>query len=748
MKTTGYLLSFLSMFLLAVACVPTRHLGKDENLLYSIKLKGVEANDPAKISTLYQQKPNRKFLGSTPYLWLYYWGQQFYHPTRIQARIEKYRAKSNRKIVAAGADSAKIASLLAKREKRIAALTLKKESGNWLMTIGEPPVIYDTTKTQATQDQIKTYLNTKGFFHSTVSHTAVTEQKKVYLTLDVREGKPTKITQIKYEIPDPVMAHLVDSAQSGALLKPQQNYDEEIIDAERNRLEILLRNQGFYEFRKLFVTAQVDTNYAPYTARFTFLIANNKENQPHKQYRLRQVNFVADAHLNRFGFKRDTIRYGRVNYLAYDHVINPRVLDSKLTLAPHQLYSLDRTLSTQRQLNDLDMFRFNSVTYSMVKDSTQLPQLDAYVNVSPTKKYQETSEAGGSYTARLPGPFVNLRFKVRNIFGRAEILDIGLRGGLEGQFNSLAFTESIYMKDFGGNVGLTFPQFLVPFKITKHVSRYNPRTRLNVAYTFVSRQEYTRTNLETTFDYIWQPTPNVQYVVTPLDISLIKTPFVSPEFASLLNRNTTYGQSFTNALVPSLNFTRFYNNFRNTDSGQYWRLFAEVGGLTMLVAEQLRQGAELDSVGRLRVYKFYKVNSDYRHYFKMANHSFLVYRINLGLARPFRSVGLPYDKYFFAGGGASIRAWRPRRLGPGAHYAQKDLENKEGKPIIGTDGKPILIRDYDTEQPGELLVETNLEYRFKIVGYLNGGLFVDAGNTWMVSKDEDRPGAQFEWQDF
>lgn len=653
LKAIGSLLAGLSIFWLATACVPTRHLGPNENLLYSVQLKGVTANDPAKIATFYQQKPNRKFLGSTPYLWLYYLGRQFYDPARIQKQIEQYRTKSDRRLAAAGADSAKIRSLLAKRAKRLAALTEKQESGNWLMTLGEPPVIYDSTKTPVTQDQIKTYLNTKGFFHSAIAHTAVTQDKKVYLTLDVQEGRPTKITQVKYNIPDPALAQLVDSAQSGALLQPRQNYDEEIIDAERNRLELLLRNQGYYEFRKPFITAQVDTSLAPYSAHFTFLIANNKENQPHKRYRLRTVNFLADAHLNRFGSKRDTIRYGQVNYLAYQHAINPRVLDSKLTLAPRQEYSLDRTLSTQRQLNDLDMFRFNSVTYRVVADSTssspQPPQLDAYVNVSPTKKYQETSEAGGSYTARLPGPFVNLRFKVRNIFGGAEILDIGLRGGLEGQFSSLAFTESIYMKDFGGNVGLTFPEFLVPFPVAKHVSRYNPRSRFNVAYTFVSRQEYTRTNLETTFDYIWQPTPNVQYVVTPLAISLIKTPFVSPEFDSLLNRNTTYGQSFTNALVPSLNFTRFYNNFRNTHSGQYWRLFAEVGGVSMLLAEQINQGAELDSVGRLRVYKFYKINSDYRRYLKVASHSFLVYRVNLGLTRPFRSVGLPYDKYFFCG---------------------------------------------------------------------------------------------------
>ncbi|MDQ4139356.1 MAG: hypothetical protein M3142_02415 [Bacteroidota bacterium] len=737
------------MWGLVVSCVPTHRLEKNQSLLYSIKLKGVEVNDPAQISTLYKQKPNRKFLGTTPYLSLYYFGQKFYNPVKIQKWIDEYRVQTNAKIAGAGTDSVKISNILAKREERLAVMTRKREEGNWLMTVGEPPAIYDTTKTQATLRQIKTYLNTKGFFHSKVRYSVEIRDKKVYLTLLVDEDKPTRISLIGYDIADSLIAHIVDSAQTAALLRVGQNYDEEIIDQERNRLEILLRNSGFYEFRKPFITAKVDTNYAPYTAHFTYTIANNKDNQPHKQYRIREVSFIGDAGLKRFGFKRDTLWYNNVKYLAYRQRINPKVLDTKLTIYPNQRYSLDLTQLTQQQLNNLDMFRFNSVNYAVVPDSTGQPQLDAFVNVSPTKKYQETTEAGGSYTARLPGPFVNLRLKIRNILGGAEILDIGLRGGLQGQFSSLDFSESIYMKDLGGNIGLTFPQFLVPFRVKKQFNRFNPRSRLNVAYTYVDRREYVRTNLETTFDYIWQPSSTLQYVFTPLDISLIKTPRLSPDFDSLLNRNTTYGQSFTNAVVPSINFTRFYNDFRNNNTGQFWRLFTEVGGLTALAAEQFKSNERLNYLGDLRLYKFYRVNSDYRKYLKLTNKAFLVYRINVGLVQPFKSVGLPYDKYFFGGGGSSIRAWRPRRLGPGAFYAQRPKRDPETNQILrDSNGNEILERDYDTEQPGEMLIETNLEHRFNIVGYLNGAIFIDAGNTWMISEDINRPDSQFEWSDF
>ena len=36
----------------------------------------------------------------------------------------------------------------------------------------------------------------------------------------------------------------------------------------------------------------------------------------------------------------------------------------------------------------------------------------------------------------------------------------------------------------------------------------------------------------------------------------------------------------------------------------------------------------------------------------------------------------------------------------------------------------------------------NAEYRFPILGYLHGAIFVDAGNVWLLQDDELRPGAK------
>ena len=40
-------------------------------------------------------------------------------------------------------------------------------------------------------------------------------------------------------------------------------------------------------------------------------------------------------------------------------------------------------------------------------------------------------------------------------------------------------------------------------------------------------------------------------------------------------------------------------------------------------------------------------------------------------------------------------------------------------------------------------MEGNIEYRFKIGYRLNGAIFLDAGNVWLLRNDPKRPGGEF-----
>ena len=100
---------------------------------------------------------------------------------------------------------------------------------------------------------------------------------------------------------------------------------------------------------------------------------------------------------------------------------------------------------------------------------------------------------------------------------------------------------------------------------------------------------------------------------------------------------------------------------------------------------------------------------------------------------------LPYEKYLFAGGSNSNRAWRPRRLGPGS-YANVDT--------VFSDTGPTLHYNDNFEQPGEILLEANFELRTQVIGFFHSALFLDAGNVWTFKSEDARPGANFEFNRF
>ena len=51
-------------------------------------------------------------------------------------------------------------------------------------------------------------------------------------------------------------------------------------------------------------------------------------------------------------------------------------------------------------------------------------------------------------------------------------------------------------------------------------------------------------------------------------------------------------------------------------------------------------------------------------------------------------------------------------------------------------------------QTGDVRLEANVEYRFRIYRNLHGALFLDAGNVWLMQNDPERPNAAFQLSTF
>jgi outer membrane protein insertion porin family len=739
LRSRVYIYAFSITILCLSGCIPTRYLGKEEKLLVSISPKGLDRVDPVAIQDLYQQEPNRLVLGSAPYLALYNFGKKFYDPQKIQVKIEEQQAKQKKKIQEAGTDSAEVQKMRAKFDSRIESLQEKKKEGNFLMQIGEPPAIYDSVAMGKTMDQIAIYLNSKGYFNHQASYSKeIKKEKLVYIKINIDENIPYRYAGFSYNIPDTAISNIVKNNSNRSNLQLGDIYDEERLSQERDRLYDLLKNRGYYDFARAYIEFEVDTSFAQNAAHVKTII-QNPDQGTHRVYKVNNVFFKSD--MDRFGIPRDTISYKGVDYVAYRHKYSPEILDKKIDIYPGQPYSQLLTATTQRKLSNLDVFQFNNVLYRKLPANDTSYLLNAYINAVPSKKFQETTELGMNFTERRPGPFSRISLRVRNVFGGAENLDIALRGGYEAQIGIADDDQTVMIKEFGGNVALSFPVILVPFTNKNLLADFSPRTRFYSGYTNEDRREYQRSNYELGLDYIWQRArrplqpPIMQYIFSPLNLNIVQVGRISDAFQnrlqqdSLTRGNRSLSESFKSAFISFVSFNFIYNtnDFTQSKNARYFRLLTEVGGLTQELGLNV-------NIGDLRTFQYAKINPDYRRYIPLGNQRVFAYRINTGVASPLLSSNvLPYDKHFFAGGASSVRAWQSRRLGLGSFPATSTV-----------DGEDVVLN----EQPGEVLVEGSMEYRFNMFSFLNGAFFVDAGNVWLLEKDTTRPGANFELNRF
>ena len=137
--------------------------------------------------------------------------------------------------------------------------------------------------------------------------------------------------------------------------------------------------------------------------------------------------------------------------------------------------------------------------------------------------------------------------------------------------------------------------------------------------------------------------------------------------------------------------------------------------------------------------QYIKGEIDYRMYKHLGGNQQFIFRFNGGAIVPYgnNSRLLIFEKSFYAGGMNGIRAWQARTLGPGNYNRSTIREDLR-----------VNLRNLD--QLGEMKLEANLEYRFRILNRffgakLNGATFLDMGNVWLLRENELNQGGVFKF---
>ncbi len=727
------------MFFL-LGCSSTRHLKKDQYILYRNTLKGAPKEHNSAMTDLYKQRSNRKVLGTLPYVNLYNFGKLFLDTSRVIRKKEKINRKFDRKISEARTDSRQ-SKLTNKKEKKIKRQDLVLSDGNAFMrSFGEPPEIFDSSKVNVTVAIMKSYLFSKGYFHNEVSATADTARKKrITVRYRVQAGAPFLIDSITYFIDDKRIDSLLHKPSLFiSLIKHNENYDEDKLNSERENIYKLMKDQGYFLFQRQDIYFKVDSLRAPYKVDIQVFVARK-----HDIYKVSKLYFNMNDAGDKTGLKQDTFLYENVHYTFYKRTYLRKLLDYKITIRPYDVYSQSKFQTTQRLLGSMDMYKFANVNITENKSDTLDKTLTAFINTQPLNKFQLSQEYGLSVgQALIPGPFLSVTLKTRNIFRWLEVIENTFRYSFEAQYTNASSTEPYRAREFSAFTSISLSQMLLPTKLRDLVKNLYPKVRFYTGYTFVSRPEYRRESFRSGLTYSFTRNAYSSFFVTPIEISYIDSKVDYNYRQFLLELNRTNGSnlylSFNPSIVTGFQVSYVHNNheLNSRKVTKFIRPFFEFGGVVPTMVSKLYASSDDRDSSRLwgkQIFQFIRMGVDLRYYLPIQKYNSFVVRVNMGYAQPFGEsrredlYSLPYEKYFFSGGNSSIRAWKPRRLGPGSYSGNQQ-------------------NDYVYEQPGEILFETNYEYRFRMSGIFNGAFFVDAGNVWTIK--EENPGTQFKFSEF
>ncbi len=667
------------------ACGPARHLEEDQRLLKRISFNfQKEKKFQEDLYSLSKQKPNRKLLGLFKiYLGVY----------------NLYYNKEDSKI----------------KEK-----------------MGEPPVIYDSLLHDESTQLMNKYLANRGYYENNVGFKSKITKKNAIVKYKIQKGRRYTISKMDYEIPSERMRKLYMESIGKSAVEVNKPFDLEAMKDERVRIEKLMKNMGYYDFSREFVVFKADTSKAYKTAELTLSIKNKEEvvgsdsivESAHEVYHISKVYVRMD-------FDERTARSGISDTTLLDDLIfteigekkfRYKVISRAIFIRPGKLFRLEDQEATYRMLSSLGVFSYVSIKYEY-DYSTPEPTLLVFIDLNPRKQRAYTLLTEGTNNGGNLGINGDISIQNRNTFRGAELLQIKLSGGIEAQQLLTNQEDEVVVQElpfntieFGPEISLRVPRFLLPVDMDKFSPRGRPSTTFSVSYNYQRRPDFSRNITNTYMSYSWNETVTKTHILSPFEFSYIKldrsdefdqaledidNPFLRNSYTDNLILATVYSYIINTQLDDKIK-NEFFFRFNLEPAGNFLSLVTSNANL-----ETNEDGSK--NIAGIRYAQYIRSDIDFRFYQRF-RYNTMVYRFATGLGMPYgNSVAMPFEKSFYAGGANGIRAWLARDLGPGTLP-----ESSES----------------NVDQIGNMSLQANFEYRFPITDVFEGAAFMDMGNIW------------------
>ena len=335
-KKTAYLI----LVIILASCTGTKRLAEGK-LLYTgaeIRVESTETVDENRIKSTASQalrpEPNSSLLGMRPKLWLY----------------------------------------------QIAGENPKSKFKKWLKEKGEPPVLLRDVRKEAVSEIIDAQLFNIGIFNSHTTSEVAEKKKTAKLIYTTDVHVPYKLNVYSINISDNNIQQLITESTQSSLIKPGMAYQLDLLKCERNRIDALLKNKGYFYFSPDYLIVKIDTLVTGVnTFNLQLVLKDDVPAEALKPFYIRQVS--VDQHYTLQSSSNDTTRYERINYISdiNGKPIRPSVLQRALFLNENELYTRQNHQLTLNRLMSMGSFRFVQVHFT----ETDSNRLDADIRLTP-----------------------------------------------------------------------------------------------------------------------------------------------------------------------------------------------------------------------------------------------------------------------------------------------------------------------------------------------------------------------------
>ena len=705
-----------ALLLLLSSCGTKKYLDPGQRLLKKNQVR-FESTEKIKdqrglkydLSTIYKQKPNEKFLRLfRTRLWFYYQAEK---RDRKKNKTSKFR--------------------------------------NWIKrTIAEPPAIYDEKLADATAQTMQYFLQNKGYYDAEVTFEPNYKKKTTNITYTARPNSLYVIDSLRFECKDEKIQRILDDTREDSFLKKGKPVSESVFNDEKKRIVKMLKNQGYAYFDESYIDPTGYTDTSKHLVDVVYTILLSKGNQPHKIYKIGEIDIIPAYRPSDPKVLKDTLIDGiKMHIDPLKPFVKPRVILNAIHIFPGELFRQNDVDRTNSHLANLDIYKFISVKPRIDPLTPDLIHYD--IKLTPKKKqvfgydieinssnYSDNAAAG---TGNLLGFGGGISNRNRNLWRSATALGLELVSNVE-----LDIGKNFSIFTFNGqmNADLFSPKYLGVTGFWKTLNtfgivsnqffndlREKAKTRVSANYNYFSTFEfynYHSLSLSRGFDVQLSPSNRVRINTSGINLLL---PSFQPKFDTILMDNPFLQRSFDKQLFTGFLFRdiAYTHTGRTNKFGQSWYFGArfDLSGAEVLLLNSLYNSVfNKDTrflIDELDFEQYASLELEGRRYKTFSARNQLAYKLKLGIALPYGRYTneVPYVKQFPAGGPNGIRAWALRELGPGSFFDPDADDN-------------IFF------QAGNFNLEFGIEYRFRLIGPFESAIFLDGGNIWSLDRNDAR----------